>query len=398
MNSGEAIANVDRHGVALVDSLLEAIDPIHGGFRGEGRRGIDAAAHQLLWRHYMVTGEKPHGEAVLASLRAICRHDAAYGPRCDQTLGDQAQMLELLSWVWRQCRCRDLRRCGERIATSVLTRLRVPGAGFAARIRGDRRDDTVRFDWNGLMLVALIEAGSVFERRDWLVAAREVFDEIVAHLGGADDAGRLDDFAMISRAAIRLFEAFGKRRYMDRAETCVAILDDAFRDPVHGGYRMRATEALSPASILDAEGPSGNAVMIGVLARLHALSDQPHYAARAAALVEAFHGDIIRSAFAGATAVANAQTLARPVAIKVAGDPKLEPTRELMRIALDFGLPDRLVLGPGAGDPGDANPKAAIRLGTRCLAPITDTARLRGLVAPGGFRNMLCDDAAFQDC
>ena len=73
--------------------------------------------------------------------------------------------------------------------------------------------------------------------------------------------------------------------------------------------------------------------------------------------------------------MAGVQTLAQLVSIKVHGDPKLPETRELMHAALDCGLPDRLVLGPGAGNPADASPRVQVCLGSRCFAPISDVER-----------------------
>ena len=238
---------------------------------------MNAAAHQLLWRHYMASGKPGVGDAVIGSLRAICRSglvdhvgggvhrycadDAWRVPHFEKMLYDNAQLLELLTWVWRQCRCPELRRCAEGIATWAAAEMRVPGCGFAGSLgaddpttgeegafylwnesalaealdddagfllslyalspldenpggvlmpRDDRvaglddaarlascmtrlataraarrrplRDGKVMADWNGLMLVALIEAGNVFGRRDWLALARDVFDEIVASL------------------------------------------------------------------------------------------------------------------------------------------------------------------------------------------------------------------------
>ena len=486
------VADIDRYGIYLAERLSENIDAVYGGFGLSAPRFVNAAAHQLIWRHHMASGRPGFGDAVIASLRAICRSalvdhvgggvhrycsdDAWSVPHFEKMLYDNAQVLELLTWVWRECRCPDLRRCAEGIAAWAVNEMRMPGCGFAASLgaddpesgkegafylwsesavsdalgeetgfflshfaiaplddsergvllpRDDRgipdepklaacltrlaaaravrrrplRDGKVSADWNGLMLVALIEAGSVFERRDWLAVAREAFDEILAHLadgatlrhslteGRLGGIGLLDNYAMMSRAAIRLFEAFGKPRYLELAEAWVATLEEAFRDVDGGGYHIGSTEVWSPTphppSIMDATLPSGNALMIGVLARLHALTGQPRYAERAERLVAAFCRVITRSGIAGATAVANTQTLAQIVSIKVSGDPTLPETRELMRAALDYGLPDRLVLGPGAGNPADAGPTAQICLGTRCLLPITDVAELRALTAPG---------------
>ena len=488
-----SVADIDRYGIYLAERLSENIDPVYGGFGLSAPRFINAAAHQLIWRHHMTSGRPGFGDAVIGSLRAICRSalvdhvgggvhrycsdDAWSVPHFEKMLYDNAQLLELLTWVWRECRCPDLRRCAEGIATWAVNEMRVPGYGFAASLgaddslsgeegasylwsesalidalgdearlffshfaisplgdsqggvllpRDDRsiadepkladclarlaatraartrplRDGKVSADWNGLMLVALVEAGSVFERRDWLALAREAFDEIVTHLaegatlrhsvteGRLGGIGLLDDYAMMSRAAIRLFEAFGKPRYLELAEAWVATLEGSFADPDGGGYHMGATQVWSPTphppSIMDATLPSGNALMIGVLARLHALTGQPRYAERAERLVAAFGRVITRSGIAGATAVASTQTLAQLVSIKIYGDSRLPATRELTRAALDYGLPDRLVLGPHADDPADAGSKAQICLGARCLLPITDVAESRVLTAPGG--------------
>ena len=136
--------------------------------------------------------------------------------------------------------------------------------------------------------------------------------------------------------------------------------------------------------------------MIGVLARLHDLTGEPAYRDRAEKLVNAFQADITRSGIAGVTSVGNVQTLMHFVKIKVSGNPADSQTRELMRIALDHSLPDRLVLGPGAGNGEQGNgekdraqPSAQSCVGTSCLAPITSVEELRGLLAPGGLSAFL---------
>ena len=44
------------------------------------------------------------------------------------------------------------------------------------------RDGKVLADWNGMMIAALARAGFVFERKDWLDAARSAFDFVVANV------------------------------------------------------------------------------------------------------------------------------------------------------------------------------------------------------------------------
>ncbi len=500
--SDSAIFDVDRYATFLTGRLFENIDALYGGFGLSGPRFANAAAHQLLWRRHVVSGTGGFGDAVVGSLQAICRSalvdhvgggvhrycsdDAWTVPHFEKMLYDNAQLLELLTWVWRGTRDTRLKDCAEGIASWAVAEMMVPGSGFAsslsaddedsgteggfyrwnqhqiaealggdapfflahyevgsfegdpagplvpiecgcrgevdeprlagcrARLREARslrptpvRDRKVMADWNGLMLVALVEAGSVFARRDWLAVAIQIFDALVERLSCGDRLhhcvtegvigpdGFLDDYVMMSRAALRLFEAFGKPRYLDFARTWVATLDAEFWDAANGGYCMSSAAQWRPMArlrtITETSLPSGNGLMIGVLARLYDLTGAPAYRDRAERLVEAFHTDITKSGIAGVTSVGNVQTLAHFVKIKVSGDPANQQTRTLMRIALDHSLPDRLVLGPGAGD-GEkdrAQPAAQICVGTSCLAPVTSVEELRRLLSPGGLSEFL---------
>ena len=270
--------------------------------------------------------------------------------------------------------------------------------------RRPQRDDKVMADWNGLMIVALVEAGTAFGRRDWLALAMRVFDILVDRLSdgkrlrhcitdraiGPD--GFLEDYAMMSRAALRLFEAFGKQRYVEIARGWIDVLDDTFWDKTRGGYFMSSDNDWQPMprtrTIAETSLPSGNGVMIGVLARLHELTGEGRYADRAERLIEGFHGDLSRYGVATATAINNVTTLGRFVRITVSGRPDEDATRYLLGAALDCALPDRMVLGPGSGA-GDENAKASAQVcvGTICLLPVTSADALRELLAPGGLRS-----------
>ena len=510
-DEGSAVADIARYALFLGDRLLENIDPVYGGFGMSGPRFANVAAHQMLWHRYVLTGSEPFKQAAVDSLSCICRSalvdpigggvhrycadDAWEVPHFEKMLYDNAQILELLTWVWRETRSPVLRTCAEGIVAWSLKEMAIPGSGFASSLSADAprsgfeksagdgcddegafyrwdetgiaadlgneaaffldhfaicpigaedsgplkrierrgaagaeeegrlaaclkvlserrllrarptRDDKVMADWNGLMLVALLEAGSAFERRDWLAFTRQAFDALVDRLmpDGTlhhcilDDtmgpAAYLDDYAMMSRAALRLFEAFGKQRYLDHAEAWVAILDAEFWEPDKGGYCMSSARHWHPGSlagsrvrtITETSLPSGNAAMIGVLARLYALTGTDAYRQRADRLIAAFHTDIVRSSIAAASAVDNVQTFAQFVSIKVSGPPDNATTKALLRVALDYSLPDRMVLGPGsgAGLAPDAIPTAQVCIGTSCLAPMVSVEALRRFTAPG---------------
>ena len=172
-------------------------------------------------------------------------------------------------------------------------------------------DDKVLADWNGLMITALANAATVFERPDWLDYATDAFAFIAEQM--SDGAGRLfhasrggkkrhaavlDDYANMSRAALALYEATGEADYRARAEAWVAIADRHYWDASGGAYFFTAddTEALiaRTKTAQDSPNPSGNGVMIGVLARLFYITGKNHYRERAERIVAAFAGDVER--------------------------------------------------------------------------------------------------------
>ena len=495
-----AVTDVESYAVFLANRLLDNVDTLYGGFGQTGPRFPQVSAHQLLWRRFVLTGNRAFGDAVVESLSRICGsalYDAVGGgfhrycvddawtiPHFEKMLYDNAQLTELLTWVWRGSRARPIKAAIEGTVGWLLREMLLPEAGFASSLgahadqgidetesaglfyrweRGElehllgadagfffgyydlcplgdhpagplhrterpvgdadrnrltacldrlfegrearrrpERDDKVLADWNGLAVVAVIEAGSALDRRDWLAAARQVFDALTERLnqgapllhcfadGTAGPAGFLEDYAAMSRAALRLYEAFGKPRYRDLAIAWVAALDADFWDETGGGYFMSAASQWNGIgrvkSITETSLPSGNALMIGVLARLHEVTGEGRYRERAERLVEAFRADIVRHGIAAATAVDNVLTLGRFVRIAVSGRPERAETRDLMRAALDCSLPDRMVLGPGSGTnaPENGQAMAQVCIGTVCLLPIVSADALRRLTAPGG--------------
>ncbi len=495
-----AVTDIEGYAVFLANRLLDNVDRLYGGFGETGPRFPQVSAHQLLWRHFVLTGNSAFGDAVVESLSRICGsalYDAVGGgfhrycvddawtmPHFEKMLYDNAQLIELLTWVWRGSRARPIKAAIEGTVGWLLREMLIPEAGFASSLgahadqgidetesaglfyrwersaievmlgadagffftyydlcpygdhpagplqrterpvgdadrsrlaacldrlferrearRRPERDDKVLADWNGLAVVALIEAGSALDRRDWLVAARSVFEALIERLNqgnallhcgavGAGPAGFLEDYAAMSRAALRLYEAFGKPRYRDMAIAWVKAVDADFWDEEAGGYFMSAASQWNGMarvkSITETSLPSGNALMIGVLARLHEVTGEGRYRERAERLVEAFRADIVRHGIAAATAVDNVLTLGRFVRIAVSGRPERAETRDLMRAALDCSLPDRMVLGPGSGAsaPESSQAMAQVCIGTVCLLPIVSADALRRLTAPGGF-------------
>jgi uncharacterized protein YyaL (SSP411 family) len=266
-------------------------------------------------------------------------------------------------------------------------------------------DDKVLADWNGLMIAALANAATVFERADWLALAAAAFAFVADEMSAGDGrlfhssrAGEsrhpavLDDYANMSRAALALYEATGAEDYRARAEAWVAVADKHYWDAAGGGYFLTAddTEALITRSkgAQDSPNPSGNGVMVGVLARLFYLTGKPAYRAHAEATVAAFAGDAARQAFGFAALLNGSELMQRALQIVIRGQRGAADTDALLRAIAGVSLPDKVlaVVSPDAdlppGHPAQGKTQvggratAYVCVGPVCSLPLTEPAAL----------------------
>ncbi|MCB9959222.1 MAG: thioredoxin domain-containing protein [Rhodospirillaceae bacterium] len=293
------------------------------------------------------------------------------------------------------------------------TEARLAEARAALLARRARRvrpgwDDKVLADWNGLMIAALAQAGLAFDRPDWVGLARSAFDAVLRdlvvdgrlqhawRLGRTTAVGLLDDHAAMARAALALFEATGDAACLTTARDLAAAANRHFWDTTDGGYFFTADDAealiVRTKSAHDAATPSGNAMMLEVLARLFVLTGDSAYARRAQDLATAFAGELARNFFPLATYLNAVELMASAVIVVVVGDgPAAE---DLARAVLDLSLPNRVFLlvpdaaalppgHPAAGKgPVDGRPAAYLCRGMTCQPPITEAAALRAALAP----------------
>ncbi|WP_374440010.1 thioredoxin domain-containing protein [Stella sp.] len=278
-------------------------------------------------------------------------------------------------------------------------------AARAARVRPGR-DDKVLADWNGMAIAALANAGLVFDEPSWIEAARRAYDFVARRLLAAADGRRthswcdgrarhpatLDDHAHLARAALALHEATGEPAWIDAARRHVADADRHHWDPAEPGYFFAATDTRDLVAAVkhanDHAVPSGNAVMVDVLARLHALTGEARFRGRAEAVVGAFSGAVARNFFPLASLLNAAAFLERPLQIVLTGAAG-EARARLRRAVLDVSLPDRVltIVEPGTALPADhpAHRKAApagaaaafVCAGPVCSLPIADPDELR---------------------
>jgi uncharacterized protein len=273
----------------------------------------------------------------------------------------------------------------------------------AARVRPGW-DDKALADWNGLMIAALAFAAAAFEEPAWLEAAREGFAFVRADM---TEAGRLrhsfrdgrlkhpatlDDYADNARAALALHSVTGEPGYLAAAEDWLDLLDRHYWDAENGGYFFTADDTADliqrTKQAQDNATPPGNAVLVGVLARLYLLTGKEAYRARADALVAAFAGELGRNVFPLATLLNQNELLQNAAQLVLVGDHASPAMAALRRAALDRSLPNLVLqqiasgatLPPGhpaAGkDAVAGKPTAFLCRGQTCSLPITDPAAL----------------------
>ncbi len=254
-------------------------------------------------------------------------------------------------------------------------------------------DDKVLADWNGLAIAALARAGAVFDRPDWGAVARGAYEAIRRHLVRGTDPledplahsardGRqqplalLDDYAAMALAALTLYEVEADPAYRTQAEAWMARLDQDYWDAGHGGYFLTPPDGDAPLArdkpLSDMATPSGNALALMALARLHGLTEASHWRRRAEDLL----------AWAGGAGAENFErmpalltgfvALVRPTLVTVRGPWADGHTQALRRAAFRLPLPELMVVWEAAAD----TPRAHLCRGQTCSAPTTDPARL----------------------
>jgi uncharacterized protein YyaL (SSP411 family) len=174
-------------------------------------------------------------------------------------------------------------------------------------------DDKRLCDWNGLAIGALSLAGGAFGEERYLEAARTAARRLLQHLrdpesgrlwkrsraGEAGVMGVLDDYAYVSNGLMALYDATGELRWLREAQSLVELALALFWDDEQGGFFLTPSDGeelfTRPKESYDGALPSGNGVLAGVLLRLGRLTGEARYEERAAELLAALSGDVLRA-------------------------------------------------------------------------------------------------------
>ena len=266
------------------------------------------------------------------------------------------------------------------------------------------RDDKVLTDWNGLMIAALTDAAVTFDRQEWLAAAQTAFDFVVRRMtvdgrlrhswraGQARHPAVIDDYAAMALAAIRLYEATGVTDYLARAATWTTIADNHYWDASASGYFQSADDTgdviARTKTILDNAVPSGNNVMLDVLARMYHITADPMYRDRAEALVTLFSSDSVEYLMHVPGLLIGHERLDNAVQVVIIGEPDDADALALRQAAFQASTPLRVIspVTPSAvlpeGHPAfgkttvEGTATAYVCVGQTCGLPMTDPEAL----------------------
>jgi uncharacterized protein YyaL (SSP411 family) len=259
-------------------------------------------------------------------------------------------------------------------------------------------DDKVLTEWNAMAVVALAEAGAALDRADWVMAAEELGDFLLANLRRASDGRWLRswqgasarhlayaaDYAWLVEAFIQLAEATGRARWIVEASTAAGAMLDLFADGRSGALHMTGQDAETliarPVDTQDGAVPSSNSVAATALLRLHALTGTTRYRDGAEAVLDAmgpslglapiaFAGSVVATELARRGLTEVVVTGSRPDLVEVV------QRRYLPGAVLAWGEPYESPLWEGRTESAQAG-QAFVCRDYACRAPTADPAAL----------------------
>ena len=278
-----------------------------------------------------------------------------------------------------------------------------------ARIKPGR-DEKVLTEWNGLMIHALAECGSVLGRADALEAAIKAANFILAEMSQPDGRllrsykdGRarlnayLEDYAALIRGLLALYEATFDLRWLGEAARLAQVALSQFHDVHNGGFYQTGIDheqlVARRKDVVDNAIPSGNSLLAESLLRLSVLLDKPDYRRQVGRVLlmlkDAMAGQ--PTGFGRMLGVLDAY-LAPSQEIAIVGAADDNDAQALLAAVRSIYLPHTVVAGKRPGEENmlplllgrdlvDGRAAAYVCENYACRLPVTDAETLRQMLS-----------------
>ncbi|HMC89649.1 MAG TPA: thioredoxin domain-containing protein [Gemmataceae bacterium] len=263
------------------------------------------------------------------------------------------------------------------------------------------RDEKALTSWNALMITAFAQAAAVLQNPAYLQAATKSADFILTRMRAPDgrllrtySAGTepklnayLEDYAFLVDALISLYEASFERRWIEAACGLAELMIQEFWDSRHGGFFFTGvsheTLIARTKDLQDSSIPSGNALAVTALLRLHKLTGQKDFLDKVEQTIRLCRGLMASSPMAAGQML-------------VALDFYLGPVREFVVVANEMNKEGREVLNM-IQSRFDPNKVVAFKNGSDKDARIDKVLPLLGdKTSRGGVTTYICRDFACQ--
>ncbi len=262
-------------------------------------------------------------------------------------------------------------------------------------------DDKVLTEWNAMAVASVSAAGAAFDRADWIseaVATAEALCRLTRRPDGrwlrswrAGQQGPpafCGDYAWLTDAFTRLYEATGDARWAHEAVRTAKEMERLFWDPDGGGFFTYGQDAPPLVARLkdayDGAAPAANSVAAASLGRLGHLTGDRHMTDMALRLVERLWPAMQRtpSGFPAMALAADELTVGGPEVVVAGHDTAMvRPVfeRYLPGAVLAWGEPFASPLWEARTGP-DSTGKAYVCHGYRCELPVTSPGELARLL------------------
>jgi uncharacterized protein YyaL (SSP411 family) len=243
------------------------------------------------------------------------------------------------------------------------------------------RDEKILAGWNGLMISAMAQAGSVLDEPRFTAAAVRAADFVLSRMRGTDGrllhtfkdgaarlAAYLDDYASLIEALFDVHQATFDAKFLEAALRLADEMIGQFGDEQGGGffYTPHDHEPLIARNkdLHDNATPSGNGTAAGILLKLAQLCGRADLAQWAQRTLELLSGEMARVSMAEGQALLALDDLLGPSyeIVIVEGPPDHESDHEsdqVLRMLSDRFLPAK-VLARRSADADDSHLPACL--------------------------------------